>query len=55
MSDDMVGKEWGSKERLPRGFTSWLKDYVREQEEKQDKIFAQISTELGVEAPRLSR
>jgi hypothetical protein len=55
MNDDLVSKGWDSNERLPEGLASWLKDYVQEQERKQDKVFTQVSTELGVEASKLSR
>lgn len=48
-------RNWASKERLPRGFTSWLSDYVRDQEKSYNKAFVQIAAELDVKASKLSR
>ena len=42
------GREWSSSEYLPRGFTEWLSELVREYEGKEKKEFRQIAIELGV-------
>ena len=49
------GREWSSSEYLPRGFTEWLSELVREYEGKEKKEFRQIAVELGVNPSILSR
>lgn len=49
------GREWSSSEYLPRGFTEWLSETVRECEEKKKMEFRQIAAELGVKPSILSR
>ncbi|MFC2055562.1 hypothetical protein ACFLV7_14880 [Chloroflexota bacterium] len=48
-------KEWTSNENLPRGFTEWLKETIREYEINQKKDFRRIAGELGVKPAILSR
>ena len=55
MCEDKQLKEWSSKEILPRGFTEWLKEIIREHEINQKKGFRQIASELGVNPSMLSR
>ena len=55
MFEDNQFKEWSSKEILPRGFTEWLKDIIREYEINQKKGFRYIASELGVNPSMLSR
>ena len=48
-------KEWTSNEILPKGFTEWLKETIREYEINQKKDFRRIARELGVKPSILSR
>jgi hypothetical protein len=48
-------KEWSSSEELPRGFTNWLNDTVKEFQVKERKEFRQIGVDLGVNPSILSR
>jgi len=48
-------KEWSSNENLPRGFTEWLKEAIREIEIQDKKEFRQIAYEFGVNPAILSR
>lgn len=55
MFEEKPLKEWSSNEKLPRGFTEWLDDTIREYEITQKKAFKQIASELGVKPSNLSR
>jgi transcriptional regulator with XRE-family HTH domain len=55
MSKPKNPKEWTSKDRLPEGFSKWLKELVTEQQVRHKKSFTEIANELGVKASRLSR
>lgn len=48
-------KEWSSNEKLPWGFSNWLKMYTRKNEVDRKKGFRQIAGELGVNPSILSR
>jgi hypothetical protein len=55
MNDGKQGKEWSSSEELPRGFTNWLNDTVKEYQVIERKEFRQIGVDLGVNPSILSR
>ena len=46
-------REWSSTDKLPEGFTEWLKEIVTEQEVL--KSYWKIAEELGVDPSLLSR
>jgi hypothetical protein len=53
MIDSNRLREWSSTDKLPGGFTVWLKEIVTEQEAS--KSYWKIAAELGVEPSLLSR
>jgi hypothetical protein len=55
MFENKILKEWSSNEKLPWGFTEWLKDTIRDYEVYQKKEFKQIAHEFGVKPSILSR
>lgn len=55
MFEEKQPKEWSSNEKLPRGFTEWFQETIRESETEHKKEFRQIATELGVKPSILSR
>lgn len=55
MVEENKPKEWLSNENLPRGFTEWIKDYIRENEVYHQKGFQRIAGEIGVNPSNLSR
>jgi hypothetical protein len=50
-----MDKEWSASEKLPRGFSEWLKETVKEQERDQRKVYSSIANELGISPSILSR
>ena len=48
-------KEWKSNDYLPRGFTEWLNDVVKEYLETDHLEFREIGAALGVNPSFLSR
>jgi hypothetical protein len=46
-------REWSSTDDLPREFSEWLSDIVREQDD--EKRFIKIADEFGVDPSILSR
>ncbi len=41
-------REWKSQDKLPGGFSEWLKDVIREQEIEQRKGYLKIADDLGI-------
>lgn len=48
-------RNWGSREKLPKGFAKWLGEIIREQEIHGRKGYFRISEELGIPPSILSR
>ena len=53
MNASYSSREWSSTDKLPGGFTEWLKEIITEQEAS--KTYWKIAEELGVKPSLLSR
>lgn len=55
MIEKIPVKEWSANDDLPRGFSEWLHDTVKELGVNQKREFRQIAADFGVNPSILSR